>query len=73
MGEGSWNRNSWGLVARQIIGSYDTVAEHMRVLNREFNFEGFLTGFFDPLAGIHKMENHIFPRMEKMGLRKRLL
>ena len=72
MGEGSWNRNSWGLVARQIIGGYDTVAEHMRVLNKQFNFEGFLTGFFDPLAGIHKMENHLFPRLEKMGLRKRL-
>ena len=70
MGEGSWTRNSFGLVARGIIGGYDTVAEHMRSLYKDFHFEGFLTGFFDPLEGLHQMETHVFPRLEKMGLRK---
>lgn len=32
--------------------------------------ESILTCFFDPLGGLHAMEDHIIPRLKKMGLRK---
>jgi len=29
-----------------------------------------LTCFFDPIRGLHQMEDDVIPRLRKMGLRK---
>ena len=69
VGEGNYIRN--GLLAgRAIVGGYDSVAEHMRIMRTDYGQEGFLNCWLDPLEGIHMTENHIIPRLKKMGMRE---
>ena len=69
VGEGNYIRN--GLLAgRAIVGGYDSVAEHMRIMKTEYGQDGFLNCWLDPLEGTHMTENHIIPRLVKMGMRE---
>ena len=69
VGKEMFLRIALGIGARQIIGSYATVAERIRELH-ELGLESILVCFFDPLGGLHDMEDHILPIMKRMNLRK---
>ncbi|MEM7541083.1 MAG: LLM class flavin-dependent oxidoreductase [Pseudomonadota bacterium] len=69
VGEEMFLRIAVGFGAWQMIGSFETVAEQIRELH-EIGIESILMCFFDPLGGLHHMEDHIMPIMKKMGLRK---
>jgi FMNH2-dependent dimethyl sulfone monooxygenase len=58
-----------GIGAWWLIGSYDEVAEQVRELHR-LGVESVLFSFFDPIRGLHQMEDHLLPRLRKMGLRR---
>ena len=62
-------RIALGIGAWQIIGSYETVAERIRELN-EVGIESILMCFFDPLGGLHHMEDEILPILKRIELRK---
>jgi FMNH2-dependent dimethyl sulfone monooxygenase len=57
-----------GIGAWQITGGYETVAERIREL-REVGVESLLMCFFDPLGGLHHMEDAIIPILKRMNLR----
>lgn len=69
VGKEMFLRIALGIGAWQITGSYESVAERIRELH-EVGIESILMCFFDPLGGLHDMEDHILPIMKKMGLRK---
>jgi len=60
---------SMGMGAWKLYGSYETVAERIRELHA-CGVESILTNFFDPLRGLHQMEDNVIPILKKMGLRK---
>ena len=62
-------RIALGIGAWQIVGSYESVAERIRELS-DAGIESILICFFDPLGGLHHMEDEIIPILKKMGLRK---
>ena len=62
-------RYSMGLGAWHMYGSYDTVAQHIQALH-EAGIESILTCFFDPIRGLHQMEDDVIPLLKKMGLRR---
>lgn len=68
VGKDMFLRIALGIGAWQIIGSYETVAERIRELH-EIGIESILMCFFDPLGGLHHMEDEILPILKKMGLR----
>ena len=68
VGKDMFLRIALGIGAWQIIGSYETVAERIRELH-EIGIESVLMCFFDPLGGLHHMEDEILPILKKMGLR----
>ncbi len=69
VGEEMFLRVALGIGAWQIVGSFETVAERIRELH-EVGVESILMCFFDPLGGLHHMEDEILPIMKRMGLRK---
>lgn len=69
VGKEMFLRIALGIGAWQITGSYATVAERIRELH-ELGIESILVCFFDPLGGLHDMEDHILPIMKRMNLRK---
>jgi FMNH2-dependent dimethyl sulfone monooxygenase len=69
VGKEMFLRIALGIGAWQIVGGFDTVAEKIRELS-SIGIESILTCFFDPLLGLHDMEDHIIPRLKKMGLRR---
>ncbi len=69
MGRDMFLNYAMGLGAWKLYGSYDTVAERIRGL-REVGIESILTCFFDPIRGLHQMEDEVIPRLKKMGLRR---
>lgn len=69
VGQQAFTHGALGLTGRTIVGSYDTVAEHIRMLYSECGQEGQLFSWIDPLKGVHQLEDHIIPRLRKMGLR----
>jgi dimethylsulfone monooxygenase len=69
MGREMFLNYAMGLGAWKLYGSYDTVAERIRGLH-ETGIESILTSFFDPVRGLHQMEDEIIPRLKKMGLRR---
>lgn len=69
VGKDMFLRIALGIGAWQIIGSYETVAERIRELH-EVGIESILMCFFDPLGGLHHMEDEILPILKGMGLRK---
>lgn len=70
VGEDSYRRAALGLGALQLIGSYDTIAEKLRFLATDCSQDGVAMSFFDPLKGVHLLEDEIFPRLRKMALRR---
>ena len=70
VGAENFVRYGLGIAGRQIVGGYDSVAEHIRMLHTDYGQEGQLFCWLDPLRGIHQLEDHIIPRLRKMGLRK---
>lgn len=69
IGRDLFMRMGLGIGAHQFVGSYDTVAEQLRELY-EAGIESALISFFDPFLGLQQMEDEIFPRLKKMGLRR---
>ena len=70
LGEEAFKRVGLGLHGYHMIGGYDSVAEQIRTLCADYGQEGVLVAWFDPLRGLHQLEDHIIPRLRKMGLRK---
>ena len=70
IGEKAFAHGALGLMGRTMVGSYDTVAEHIRMLHEDAGQKGQLFSWIDPLRGIHQLEHEIMPRLKKMGLRK---
>jgi FMNH2-dependent dimethyl sulfone monooxygenase len=58
-----------GLSAWHIYGGYESAAEQMRALH-DTGLESLLTCFFDPIRGLHQMEDDVIPLLRKMGLRR---
>ena len=69
VGKDMFLRIALGIGAWQIIGSFETVAERIRELH-EVGIESILMCFFDPLGGLHHMEDAILPLLKRMNLRK---
>jgi FMNH2-dependent dimethyl sulfone monooxygenase len=69
IGKEMFLRVALGIGAWQITGGYQAVAEQIRELH-DVGIESILMCFFDPLGGLHAMEDHILPIMKKMNLRK---
>jgi FMNH2-dependent dimethyl sulfone monooxygenase len=65
----SYTRFGLGIGAWPIFASYETAAETLRQLH-DIGVESVLMGFFDPLRGLHQMENDVIPILRKMGLRR---
>ena len=63
-------RYAMGLGAWKLYGSYETVAERIRELH-ETGIESILTCFFDPIRGLHQMEDDDSAPTHKMGLRSK--
>ena len=68
MGKDKYVRFALGLGAWQLFGSYQSVAEQIRELY-ETGLESVLVAFFDPLRGLHQMEDDLLPLLKKMNLR----
>ena len=68
VGKDMFLRIALGIGAWQIVGSYETVAERIRELH-DVGIESILMCFFDPLGGLHHMEDAILPIMKRMNLR----
>lgn len=69
IGKEKFLKMALGIGAHHLVGSYESVAEEIRELH-EAGVESCLMSYFDPLLGIHQMEDHVFPILKKMGLRK---
>ncbi|MBV9121368.1 MAG: LLM class flavin-dependent oxidoreductase [Chloroflexi bacterium] len=69
IGREMYLRFAMGLSAWHVYGSYETAAEQIRALH-ECGIESILTSFFDPIRGLHLMEDDVIPILRKMGLRK---
>ena len=69
VGKEMFMRIALGIGAWQIVGSYESVAERIRELS-DAGIESILICFFDPLGGLHHMEDEIIPILKKMGLQK---
>ena len=69
VGEEMFLRIALGIGAWQIVGSFESVAEQIRELH-EIGIESILICFFDPLGGLHHMEDEILPILKRMNLRK---
>jgi FMNH2-dependent dimethyl sulfone monooxygenase len=70
IGEEAFVRVGLGLNGYHVVGGYDSVAEQIRKLYEDYGQEGILVSWLDPLRGLHQLEDHIIPRLRKMGLRK---
>ena len=70
IGEDSYRRMALGLGGMHLVGSYDTVAEKLRLLATECGQDGIVFSFFDPAKGLHELEDQVIPRLRKIGLRK---
>lgn len=70
IGEENYVRMALGLGAIHVIGSYDAVAEQLGELATEYGQDGVLCSFFDPLLGLHELDDEVIPRLRKMGLRR---
>lgn len=57
-----------GMGGFQIFGGHETVAETMRALH-EVGVENIVTCFWDPGYGLRQMGEHVFPLLQRMGLR----
>ena len=68
VGRDMFLRIGLGIGAWQITGSFATVAERIRELH-EVGIESILMCFFDPLGGLHHMEDEIMPLLKRMNLR----
>jgi FMNH2-dependent dimethyl sulfone monooxygenase len=69
IGREMFMRFAMGLGAWHLYGSYETVAEEIRRLH-EAGIESILTCFYDPLRGLHQMEDDVIPLLRRMGLRR---
>jgi FMNH2-dependent dimethyl sulfone monooxygenase len=69
IGREMFMRWAMGLSAWHIYGGYESAAEQMRQLH-DVGIESILMCFFDPLRGLHQMEDDVIPLLRKMGLRK---
>ncbi len=69
VGKDMFLRIALGIGAWQITGSFATVAERIRELH-DVGIESILMCFFDPLGGLHHMEDEILPLLKRMNLRK---
>lgn len=69
LGRETYMRFAMGLSAWHVYGGYETAAETIRALH-SCGIESILTCFFDPLRGLHQMEDDVIPILKKMGLRK---
>ena len=52
----------------QLIGGYDSIAEQLRALH-EIGAEHVCMCFLEPREALQQLEEHIIPRLKKMGLR----
>jgi FMNH2-dependent dimethyl sulfone monooxygenase len=69
LGRDMFLRYAMGLGAWKLYGSCETVAERIRELH-DVGIESILTCFFDPIRGLHQMEDGVLPLLRKMGLRR---
>lgn len=69
MGREMFLRIALGIGAHRIVGSPETVAEQLRELHST-GIESMLLCFFDPLRGLHDMEDSVLPILEGMNLRR---
>jgi FMNH2-dependent dimethyl sulfone monooxygenase len=69
LGKETYMRFALGLSAWHIYGGVQSVAEQMKQLH-DLGLESLLTCFFDPIRGLHLMEDDVIPLLRKMGLRK---
>jgi FMNH2-dependent dimethyl sulfone monooxygenase len=68
IGKDAFERMALGLRAPQIMGGPQTVAEQIKHLH-DCGIESLLFGFFDPLKGLHMMQDEVMPILRKMGIR----
>jgi FMNH2-dependent dimethyl sulfone monooxygenase len=68
IGREAFLRVGLGLTGYQLFGGYDTAAEKLRALY-DAGVEHVCMGFFDPTRALGQMEEHILPRLKRMGLR----
>lgn len=61
-------RIALGITAWQLVGGYESIAAQIKEL-RELGIESILMCFYDPLKGLHEMEDHVIPLLKEMGLR----
>ena len=69
MGRDAYLRYAMGLGAWHLYGGYEPIAEQIRLLH-DAGIESILTAFFDPIRGLHQMEDDVIPLLKKMGLRQ---
>ena len=69
MGRETFMRWAMGLSAWHVYGSYRSAAEQLQALHAT-GIESVLTCFFDPLRGLHQMEDDVIPLLRKMGIRR---
>jgi len=69
LGRETYMRFAMGLSAWHIYGGVESVAEQMKQLH-DLGLESLLTCFFDPIHGLHLMEDDVLPILKKMGLRR---
>jgi FMNH2-dependent dimethyl sulfone monooxygenase len=69
LGRETYMQFAFGLSAWHIYGGVESVAEQMKQLH-DLGLESLLTCFFDPIGGLHLMEDHVLPSLKKMGLRR---
>ena len=70
IGEDNYRRMALGLGGMHLVGSFDAVAGQLRLQATEYGQDGVIFSFFDPLAGIHDLEDEIIPRLKRMALRE---
>lgn len=69
LGREQYLRMGIGLSGYQLYGGYDTVAEKLRALH-EIGIEHVCMCFLEPREALQQLEEHIIPRLKKMGLRR---
>jgi pyrimidine oxygenase len=70
VGESFYRKMALGLGGIPIVGSPQTIAEHLRAISQEGRQRGVLVSFFDFPEGLKVMRERILPILRRMGLRQ---
>ena len=69
IGREEFMRMGLGLSGYQLVGGYDSVAEQLRALH-DVGAEQVCMSFLEPARALEQLNEHVLPRLKKMGLRK---